>query len=181
MAPPLRTEVFGVSAAPQFSYVDRGQLDDDLADLLKAERHIVIHGGSKQGKTWLRKKVLREDDAITVQCQPSANPASIFQEALGIAGIRATLRYTRENTLRGEIDLSASGQIGFKVIAKAKAQGRLMAGAQTAGMTETAPIGRTSGDLAWVAFALRETPAALSIRRLSLPHPDRAAAVQFHT
>jgi hypothetical protein len=154
MGGPLRSEVFGTSADPKHSYVDRGRLDDELADLLRSDKHIVIHGDSKQGKTWLRQAVLRADQAIMVQCLPGSTPASLLQEALGIIGVRATLRYTRENTLGGEIDLSASGEIGIKLLAKAKLAGRVKASTQTKGLTESTPIGRAPGDLAWVAFVL---------------------------
>lgn len=158
MATPHLDEVFGISGGVRKnSYVDRGRLDGELRYLLGTDRHIVIHGDAKQGKTWLREAALGDDLVIKVQCLRSSTPASVFEEALGVLGIRATLRYSRENSLGGEIDLSASGEIGVKFLAKAKAEGRFKGTANTTGISETAPIGRTAGDLSWVAFMLRES------------------------
>jgi hypothetical protein len=54
---PNLNEVFGVGVAvPKYTYVNRSGLDEKFKYLLSAERHIVIHGSSKQGKTILRKK-----------------------------------------------------------------------------------------------------------------------------
>jgi hypothetical protein len=62
-------EVFGVSntVLPD-SYVDRGELDEELRRHLSRTEHIALRGASKCGKSWLRQTVLPE--ALTVQCRP---------------------------------------------------------------------------------------------------------------
>ena len=66
-------DVFGISAnVDSRSYVDRGGLDERFRRALGSQRHVAVHGGSKQGKSWLRTKGLRDNDAIVVQCQPNS-------------------------------------------------------------------------------------------------------------
>src|SRR5438309_886904 len=51
-AMPQLQEVFGIATTVnQLSYVDRGGLDERFAYLLRTERHIAVHGDSKQGKS----------------------------------------------------------------------------------------------------------------------------------
>lgn len=154
--PPKLTEVFGLSADPAYAYIDRGQLDAKLKAILESKVHAVVHGGSKQGKTWLRDKVLNPRDCITVQCQPNATVASLISEVLGVLGVRSVLVYTKERTLSGEIDMSTSAELGAKVLAKAKAELGVTIGGEWGSATESAPVGRTPGDLAWVSLILRE-------------------------
>lgn len=157
MAGPIRSHVFGISAKKHHSYVDRGRLDRELEELLDQDKHIVIHGESKQGKTWLRERVLANEQIIRVQCQPKSTPASLLEEAMGVVGIRATLRYTAEGTLGGELDLTLAGELGVKLFARARAEGRIATNIQSVRGSESVPVGRTSADLAWVAFVLANT------------------------
>jgi hypothetical protein len=61
-------EVFGVSnEVLADSYVDRGELDEQLARLLDRPGHIALRGHSKVGKSWLRQRVLH--DSVNVQCR----------------------------------------------------------------------------------------------------------------
>ncbi len=72
-------EVFGIATeVSQASYVDRGGLDQRFAYVLQTDRHIVIHGDSKQGKSWLRSRALSQDDSILVQCQVNSTAESIL-------------------------------------------------------------------------------------------------------
>lgn len=44
-------EVFGLSRDLPLNYIERTAVDDKLKQELQAKKHIVIYGGSKQGKT----------------------------------------------------------------------------------------------------------------------------------
>ena len=59
-------EVFGISRDLPLNYVDRTNVDMKLIENLTREKHIVIYGSSKQGKTSLRKHCLQESDYIVV-------------------------------------------------------------------------------------------------------------------
>ena len=62
-------DVFGVSRNLPLTYVEREHADKVLVASLSRKKHIVIYGGSKQGKTSLRKHALTEDDCVVIQCQ----------------------------------------------------------------------------------------------------------------
>jgi hypothetical protein len=51
-------DVFGVSRELPLTYVEREHVDDKLLDNLTRDKHIIIYGSSKQGKTCLRKALL---------------------------------------------------------------------------------------------------------------------------
>jgi hypothetical protein len=139
-------EVFGIAQrVSQASCVDRGRLDERLRYLLGTGRHIAIHGDSKQGKSW-RNSVLDADDTLAVQCLVNTTPEALFNEALGMLGIRAELKKTKTNDLQGTLDLSAAGELGFKLLAKGKAEAKASGGAKRSTATDTEPIGQTVAD-----------------------------------
>lgn len=144
-------EVFGISAnVDSRSYVDRGGLDERFTRALGSDRHVAVHGGSKQGKSWLRTKGLRDDDAIVVQCQPDSSVPSLLREALGRLGVSATLKMSRARGIEGTLDFKGAIELG-KLLAKAKAEGSAGVTASTNTTIETEPIGQTAADLLWVA------------------------------
>lgn len=144
-------DVFGISAnVDSKSYVDRGGLDERFKRALASDRHVAVHGGSKQGKSWLRTKGLRDDDAIVVQCQPGSSATSLLREALGRLGVAATLRMSETRDIEGTLDFKGAVELG-KILAKAKAEGSVGATVSSSTTTATEPIGQTAADLLWVA------------------------------
>ncbi len=88
--PHLR-EVFGISTSlPRYTYVDRASLDKKFKYLIKCDRHLVIHGESKQGKTILRKKHLPLDDCVVIQCRAGSTREQIYSEILREIGTEIT-------------------------------------------------------------------------------------------
>ena len=143
-------DVFGISAnVDSRSYVDRGGLDERFRRALGSQRHVAVHGGSKQGKSWLRTKGLRDSDAIVVQCQPNSSATSLLREALGRLGVVATLRMSETRDIEGTLDFKGAVELG-KILAKAKVEGSAGATASSSATTETEPIGQTAADLLWV-------------------------------
>ena len=63
----LTADVFGVSRDLPTTYVVRDAVDDKLLDNLTRDKHVIVYGSSKQGKTCLRKHCLQDDDYILVQ------------------------------------------------------------------------------------------------------------------
>lgn len=150
-------EVFGISArVDSASYVDRGGLDDLFQRTLEAHKHIAVHGGSKQGKSWLRARGLRESDTLLVQCTPSSTAASLLSEALGRLNVSATLKMTTSRDISGSLDFSGAAELG-KIVAKAKVSGSVQGAASRTTTEETAPVGQTSADLLWVSLTLVES------------------------
>jgi hypothetical protein len=156
-------EVFGIGAdVDSPSYVDRGLLDERFASALSSRRHIAIHGGSKQGKSWLRSKGVAESDTIPLQCLPSSTPESLLREALGRLGVRAEIKKTTTLELEGSLDFTGAGELG-KWLAMAKVEGKASGGLHRGTETELEPIGQSPADLSWVSSAI-----ATSRKRLVL-------------
>src|SRR4051794_22758942 len=99
-------DVFGVSTdILRASYVDRGNLDAMLRGSLRAKRHVAIHGGSLQGKSWLRRRLLADESRIVApQCLPEMTSAALIEETLGILGVSANLEITAENAIEGTLN-----------------------------------------------------------------------------
>ncbi|WP_138158215.1 hypothetical protein [Mycolicibacterium neoaurum] len=156
-------EVFGMGAdVGSPSYVNRGRLDERFKNALASRRHIAIHGGSKQGKSWLREKGLADPETIILQCVPGSTPESLIREALGRLGVEAKLKRTTTQEFEGKLDFSGAAELG-KILAKAKAEGTVSGSAGRGSETEYEPIGKSPADLSWVS-----TTIAASGKRLVL-------------
>ncbi|GAA1854982.1 hypothetical protein [Asanoa iriomotensis] len=148
-------EVFGISKTVRpLSYVDRGALDDRLRMLLARERHVVIHGDSKQGKSWLRSHVLGEDRSIVVQCRLDTTPETALVEALGVLGIHAELKRTAGNALEGTLEISSTANVSAGLLGKLGLGAKATAKKAKSGQVETQPVGRAPANLSWIAEAL---------------------------
>ncbi|MEW2546583.1 hypothetical protein AB0910_12520 [Streptomyces sp. NPDC047002] len=145
-------DVFGISAqVDSRSYVDRGGLDARFHRTLGSDRHVAVHGGSKQGKTWLRTKGLKDSPTLVIQCTPAATAESLLTEALGRLGVHAVLKSTESRDLSGTLDFSASGSAGMKLLAKVTGSANMGAAIRSGRAVENQPIGHTIADLSWVA------------------------------
>lgn len=173
------TEVFGIGVGNRTSaYVDRGALDKKFTESLEANRHISIHGGSKQGKTWLRKRSLNATEAIVVQCTITSSAASVLEEALSQLGVRASLSRTETGTLGGHIDVTgtASGKIGMPLLAKAAAEIGLDMGivGEKSFETQERILGETVANLHWVAASVNASTRRLVLEDFHyLPEPEQ--------
>lgn len=115
-------EVFGISNdVPKYTYVDRSGLDKKFDYLLKTQRHMVVHGASKQGKSCLRKKNINAENCVVVQCLPSMNSSDLLKTAFRNMGISLPKEKSSKNKYVSEIQggISAEGSI---IIAKGKGQ-----------------------------------------------------------
>jgi hypothetical protein len=145
-------DVFGIAEhVKKHSYVDRGGLDAQLRYLLGAERHVVMHGGSKQGKTWLRSRILPDESSILVQCQTGTTVESLLVDILGVLGVRAELRRTAGGDFEGKLDFKGSGSIGTHLLGKLGMEVTTGGRRLRSERTETQPVGRAPGNLSWVA------------------------------
>lgn len=61
-------DVFGITRDLPLNYVERDSADKVLVENLTRDKHLVIFGSSKQGKTSLRKHSLNDDDYIVIHC-----------------------------------------------------------------------------------------------------------------
>jgi hypothetical protein len=148
----MRThEVFGIQpAVSEHSYIDRGSLDREFRKLVdRKQTHIAIRGASKAGKSWLRQRVLT--DPIVVQCRLSYTTLDIYRDALARLDVKVEVEKTSTNAIKGKI--AASGEAGFKLIAKATGSGEIAGEHLTA--TKEQSVGKDIDDLEFIASIIR--------------------------
>jgi hypothetical protein len=109
----LTGEVFGVSRDIPISYVERTHVDDKLLENITRDKHIIIFGSSKQGKTCLRRHCLDDGDYILVQCQNTWDISMLSEAILKAAGYEVEVSNTR--TIEGKAKLSVKAKGGFKI------------------------------------------------------------------
>lgn len=145
-------EVFGVDeGVKEHSYVDRGKIDEHLRYALNTQRHIAIHGASKQGKTWLRSRVLSTGSIVLVQCQPGTTIASLFTDVLGDLNVRAELRYTSGTDFEGTLDFDADASVGVHWLGRVGVKLKSGIKRRRSRTTESQLVGQTPANIHWVA------------------------------
>lgn len=116
-------EVFGVSREIPLTYQSRDYVDGKLINSLYRDKHLVVFGGSKQGKTCLRKHNLRPEDYVVVQCGNTMTTAQVYASVLKEAG--ATIEVSEKATTKGErklrVEFAASG--GLPLVSKLEGKG----------------------------------------------------------
>jgi hypothetical protein len=151
-------EVFGVSneVLPD-SYVDRGDLDEELAQLLGRPTHIALRGASKCGKSWLRQMVLPE--ALVVQCRLKKTTVDIYRDALSQLDVHLEVESSSGTHFKGSV--KTSGDLGIKLLAKLGVEAAIEALKEKSKKTE--PVGHDVTDLRFIAELLKASGRRLVI------------------
>lgn len=97
------SDVYGIGRDLPLNYVIRPSVDDSLINNLTRDKHIVIYGSSKQGKTSLRKHCLKDDDYIVVHCSNKWSLGDLHAAILKRAGYELTQSSTRTTTGKNKI------------------------------------------------------------------------------
>lgn len=97
------SDVYGIGREMPLNYVIRSSVDEALISNLTRDKHVVIFGSSKQGKTSLRKHCLKEDDYIVVHCSNKWTIADLHGAILKRAGYELTQSTTRTITGKNKI------------------------------------------------------------------------------
>lgn len=97
------SDVFGISRELPLNYVERNSADKKLVDNLTRDKHLVIFGSSKQGKTSLRKHALRQEDAIVVHCSNKWSISDVHSAILKKVGFELTQSTSKTTTGRSKI------------------------------------------------------------------------------
>lgn len=75
-------DVFGVSNKRVQSYLERLAVDGFFVKALHSDKHIIVYGSSKQGKTSLVDKHLPYQSNVLVSCTPKFEPTDIYKSIL---------------------------------------------------------------------------------------------------
>jgi hypothetical protein len=118
-------DVFGVGRDVPLNYVTRQEVDNKFVDSLSRDKHVVIYGSSKQGKTTLRRHCLNESDYIVVSCVNTMTLSELNGAVLKKAGYK--IEQTQTKTVGGawkfEAEFAGEGKVPF--VAHASAKGTL--------------------------------------------------------
>lgn len=99
------TEVFGVSADPVLSYIVRDSIDGRFTSVLKEDKHIVVYGASKQGKTALVSRYLPYEQNIVVRLSPNTNVEDIYSSILRQCGVEIETGKVEETSSETSVSL----------------------------------------------------------------------------
>lgn len=97
------SDVYGIGRELPLNYVSRPAVDDRLVENLTRDRHLVIYGSSKQGKTSLRKHCLNDEDYIVVHCSNKWSIGDLHAAILKRAGFEVTQSTTKTTTGKNKI------------------------------------------------------------------------------
>jgi hypothetical protein len=105
------SDVYGIGRELPLNYVSRKTVDEVLVSSLTRDKHLVIYGSSKQGKTSLRKHCLIEQDYIVIHCSNKWNLADLHAAILKRAGFEITQSKTRTTTGKNKIVASVNASL----------------------------------------------------------------------
>lgn len=96
-------DVYGISRDLPLNYVTRKSADEALIENLTRDKHLIIYGSSKQGKTSLRKHCLSDDDYIVVHCSNKWQLDDLHSAILKSAGFSLTQSMTKTETGKSKV------------------------------------------------------------------------------
>ncbi|MGZ5484183.1 MAG: hypothetical protein ACXWID_19660 [Pyrinomonadaceae bacterium] len=112
-------DVFGITRDLPLNYITRTDVDGKFINSLTREKHLIVHGGSKQGKTSLRKYNLKPDDYIVVSCQNKWEVTELLAAVLKAAGYQVTQSDSRTASGKNKITVKAEGKGKLPSVAEA--------------------------------------------------------------
>ncbi|MCQ4970012.1 hypothetical protein NE616_20160 [Enterobacteriaceae bacterium DFI.7.85] len=104
-------DVFGLSRDLPLNYIERKDVDNKLKIELKAKKHIVIYGSSKQGKTCVRKHCIEQSEYILVQCSNRTDVSELNASILKRAGFEITQSTKKGMTGKNKIIASLKATV----------------------------------------------------------------------
>ncbi len=110
----IKTErVFGISNAYIDSYVDRTDVDELFKDGLNSDKHIIVYGSSKQGKSSLIRQHVLDDMKVSVDCTPRTTLVDIYKSVL--RQLHVELEETRTSETGNEVSANAGAKFKLKI------------------------------------------------------------------
>jgi hypothetical protein len=109
------TQVYGVSNDLIGTYIERVAVDEIFIKGLQKNKHIIVYGASKQGKTSLTNKHLKEQDYVKVNCSPTSTTLDIYNSIARQLNVEILESHEVTTTIGGEakIGLKAKVRIPF--------------------------------------------------------------------
>ncbi|MFC4160731.1 hypothetical protein [Chitinimonas lacunae] len=136
------TQVFGVSADPVLSYIVRDSIDGLFTTVLNEDKHIVVYGASKQGKSALVSRYLPYDQNIVVRLSPNTNVEDIYSSILRQCGVEIETGKVDEmsSETSATLGIRAKATLWFFGEGEANASGGLKANDKVQKASKTIPF-----------------------------------------
>jgi hypothetical protein len=96
-------DVYGIGRDLPLNYVSRKAVDEYFIANLTRDKHVIIYGSSKQGKTSLRKSCLQDEDYIVVHCSNKWGIADLNSAILKRVGYEVTQSSTKTTAGKNKI------------------------------------------------------------------------------
>jgi len=116
-------EVFGIVRGRPLNYVERAKVDAVFYENLTRNKHIVVHGSSKQGKTSLRKTWLGDNDYIHIGCLNTMGLVELNAGILKKAGFKVEQASTKSTSGANKYNVEIAGKGGLSFIVEASGKG----------------------------------------------------------
>lgn len=104
-------QVYGVSNDLIDTYIERPIVDETFTKGLKQNKHIIVYGASKQGKTSLTNKHLNENDYVKVNCSPNSSTLDIYNSIARQLNIEILESHDITTTFQGETKIGLNAKI----------------------------------------------------------------------
>ncbi|HTN38956.1 MAG TPA: hypothetical protein VL053_17880 [Arachidicoccus sp.] len=115
-------QVYGVSNKVIDTYIERPNVDKLFIEGLQKNKHIIIYGASKQGKTSLTNKHLNEADYIKVNCSPQSTTLDLFNSIVRQLKIEILESHEISTLVNGEIKVGLKAKIKIPFLGGADAK-----------------------------------------------------------
>jgi hypothetical protein len=107
----LTNQVYGVSNDLIGTYIERTAVDETFTKGLQKNKHIIVYGASKQGKTSLTNKHLSEKDYVKVNCSPTSSTLDIYNSIARQLDIEIIESKEITTTVGGEAKIGLKAKI----------------------------------------------------------------------
>lgn len=111
-------DVYEISRDVPLNYVARDEIDGLLIESLTREKHLVIYGSSKQGKTCLRKYNLQGDDYIVATCSNKWSLTDLHAAILKKARFKVEQSSTFAASGQKKVAATFGGKVGVPGVAE---------------------------------------------------------------
>ena len=111
------SRVFGVSNDEVYTYIEREKVDTLFLEGLTKNKHIIIYGSSKQGKTALTNKHLCPNQYVRVNCSSRTTVIDLYRSVLRQSNIEYEESRIQTTTIGGDERLEVKAKIKIPYIA----------------------------------------------------------------
>ncbi|MEG0733230.1 MAG: hypothetical protein RR470_12590 [Vagococcus sp.] len=109
-------DVFGVNNKIIKTYHERAFVDGKLKQALSSNKHIVIYGQSKQGKTSLLNKCLLEENRLSINCSNDTTVQDIYNDILKSEGVKIETSSKINGSEEVSVTPKLSANINFGIV-----------------------------------------------------------------